>query len=104
MAGKIKVKVKLEGEVARVKSLVVHPMETGAREDPETGTIVPRHHIKRLTFANNGTPVMIADCSTAVAKNPYFNFSFTGANPGDKFNVSWVDTWGESDSLEIIIG
>jgi len=104
MAGKIKVKVKLEGEVARVKSLVVHPMETGARKDPDTDTLVPRHHIEQLTFTNNGKVVMVANCSTAVSKNPYFNFSFTGANPGDKFNVSWVDTWGESDSLEIIIG
>ena len=103
MAGKIKVKVKLEGEVARVKSLVVHPMETGARKDPDTGTLVPRHHIKQLTFANNGTPVLVADCSTAVAKNPYFNFSFTGASPGDKFTVNWVDSRGESDSLETIL-
>lgn len=104
MAGKIKVKVKLEGDIARVKSLVVHPMETGSRKDPETDTLVPRHHIEQLIFSNNGSPVLVANCSTAVSKNPYFNFSFRGANPGDKFNVSWVDTRGETDSLEVIIG
>ena len=103
MATKIKVQVKLEGEVAKVKSLVVHPMETGARKDPDTGTLVPRHHIEQLTFANNGTPVLVANCSTAVARNPYFNFSFTGASPGDKFTVNWVDNRGESDSLETIL-
>ena len=100
MAGKIKVQVKLEGEVAKVKCLVVHPMETGARKDPDTDAIVPRHHIERLTFANNGKPVMVANCSTAVAKNPYFHFSFRGARPGDKFTVTWVDNKGETDSLE----
>ena len=103
MASKIKIQVKLEGEVARVKSLVVHPMETGARKDPDTDILVPRHHIQRLTFANNGKPVLVADCSTAVAKNPYFNFNFMGARPGDKFTVSWVDSKGESDSLETIL-
>ena len=103
MAGKIKVRVKLEGDVARVKSLVVHPMETGARKDPDTDTLVPRHHIEQLTFTNNGNPVLVANCSTAVAKNPYFNFSFRGASPGDKFSVSWVDTRGETDSLDVIL-
>jgi sulfur-oxidizing protein SoxZ len=103
MATKIKVQVKLEGEVAKVKSLVVHPMETGARKDPDTDTLVPRHHIEQLTFANNGTPVLVANCSTAIARNPYFNFSFRGASPGDKFTVSWVDNRGETDSLETIL-
>ncbi len=103
MAAKIKVHVKLDDELAKVKSLVVHPMETGARKDPDTGSIVPRHHIEQLTFSNNGKPVMVVNCSTAVAKNPYFYFSFRGASPGDKFTVSWVDSKGESNTLETIL-
>ena len=103
MAAKIKVHVKLDGEVAKVKSLVVHPMETGTRKDPDTETIVPRHHIEQLMFSNNGKPVMVVNCSTAVAKNPYFYFSFKGASPGDIFTVSWVDNKGESNTLETIL-
>ena len=103
MAAKIRVHVKLDGELAKVKSLVVHPMETGTRKDPDTEIIVPRHHIEQLTFSNNGKAVMVVNCSTAVAKNPYFYFSFRGASPGDKFTVSWVDTKGESNSLETIL-
>lgn len=104
MTASIKVRVKLRGEVAEVKSLVVHPMETGARKEPLTGIIAPRHHITQLTFANNGKPVMIANCGTAVARNPSINFSFRGAKPGDTFTVSWVDNKGESDSFETILG
>ena len=74
-----------------------------ARKDPDTGTLLPRHHIEQLTFANNPTPVLVANCSTAVARNPYFNFSFTGARPGDKFTVNRVDNRGETDSLETIL-
>ena len=103
MAGKIKVHVKLEGDLARVKALVVHPMETGARKDPETGELVPRHHIEQLTFANNGKAVMVANCSTAVAKNPCWTFAFKGANAGDSFTVDWVDNLGETGSFEKVL-
>jgi sulfur-oxidizing protein SoxZ len=103
MAESIKIRVRRSGGLAEVKCLISHPMETGLRKDPETGELVPRHHITRLTFSNNGNAVLIADCSTAVAKNPYFDFSFEGVRPGDRFSVSWVDTEGESDSLEITV-
>jgi sulfur-oxidizing protein SoxZ len=93
VAETIKVRVQREGERARVKCLIVHPMETGLRKDP-------RHHITRISFANNGRTVLVAHCSTAVAKNPYLQFSFEGASAGDRFSVAWVDTRGETDSLE----
>lgn len=103
MGDTIKIKVKFRGDVAEVKCLMVHPMETGARIDPDSGELVPRRHITQLSFALNGRPVLIANCSTAVAKNPYFRFSFAGAAPGDRFSVNWEDIKGESDSVEMIL-
>ena len=100
MAGKIKLKTKLSGDVAEIKSLMLHPMETGARKDPETGELVPAHHITKLVFTNNGKQVMVANFSTAVSKNPYFSFSFKGARQGDTLKVSWVDNLGVTDELE----
>jgi sulfur-oxidizing protein SoxZ len=100
----IKVRVRLKGEVAEVKSLMQHPMETGARKDPDTGDIVPAHYITQLTFTNNGNPVLIVNCSTAVARDPYFSFSFKPAMEGDKFSVSWVDSRGAVDSVETVLG
>lgn len=104
MASKIKIKTRLKGDVAEVKSLVMHPMETGARKDPDTGELVPRHHITQLTYTNNGEPVMIANFSTAVSKNPYMSFSFRGARAGDTLKVSWVDNLGGSDELDTVLG
>jgi sulfur-oxidizing protein SoxZ len=104
MASTIKVKVKLEGDVAQVKSLMLHPMETGARKDPDMGTTIPAHHITELTFTNNGRTVMLVHCSTAVSRDPYFSFSFRGAKAGDTLAVRWVDNKGESDSLETVLG
>ncbi|MGI9235169.1 MAG: thiosulfate oxidation carrier complex protein SoxZ [Woeseiaceae bacterium] len=103
MASKIKVKTRLSGDVAEVKSLIVHPMETGARKDPDTGELVPRHHITQLRFINNGEAVMVANFSTAVSKNPYINFRFAGAKAGDTLNVSWVDNLGDSDEFETVL-
>jgi len=104
MASNIKIKARLKGDVAEVKSLMLHPMETGARKDPVTGELVPRHHITQLTFTNNGEPVMIANFSTAVSKNPYISFSFRGARAGDMLKISWVDNLGGSDELETVLG
>lgn len=103
MASKIKIKTRLSGDVAEVKSLIIHPMETGARKDPDTGELVPRHHITQLTFANNGEVVMVANFSTAVSKNPYIDFSFRGAKAGDTLRISWVDNLGSSDELETVL-
>ena len=100
MTSTIKVKTKLSGDVAQVKSLMLHPMETGSRKDPDSGEIIPAHHITQLVFTNNGKQVMVANFSTAVSKNPYFSFSFKGAKAGDTLNVSWVDNLGEKDELE----
>lgn len=103
MASKIKLKTKLSGDTAEVKSLMLHPMETGSRKDPDSGAVIPAHHITQLVFTHNGRQVMVANFSTAVSRNPYFSFSFKGANAGDTLKASWVDNKGESDELEITL-
>jgi sulfur-oxidizing protein SoxZ len=103
MASKIKVKVKLKGDVAEVKSLMLHPMETGSRKDPDTGATIPSHHITELSFLNNGQTVMTVHCSTAVSRDPYFSFSYSGAKAGDTLAVQWVDNTGETDSVETVL-
>ena len=103
MASTIKIKTTLSGDTAEVKSLIIHPMETGARKDPDTGELVPRHHITQLTFSNNGKDVMVANFSTAVSKNPYINFRFRGAKAGDTLRVRWVDNLGGNDELETVL-
>jgi sulfur-oxidizing protein SoxZ len=103
MASKIKVKAKLVGDVAEVKSLMLHPMETGARKDPDTGEKIPAHHITQLKFTNNGELVVVANFSTAVSKDPYFSCKFRGAKAGDTIGISWVDNLGNTDELETVL-
>lgn len=94
----IRMRVKLDGDVADVRVLIGHPMETGLRIDPRTNEPVPMHFIKTVTARLNGTPVMEAQWSRAVSRNPYLQFRIRGAKPGDEVSISWVDNRGETDS------
>jgi sulfur-oxidizing protein SoxZ len=98
MADPIRMRIKLEGDVADVRVLIGHPMETGLRKDPKTGELVPLHFIKLLTATHNGRPVIEAQWSQAMARNPYLQFRVRGAKPDDEIGVAWIDNRGESNS------
>jgi sulfur-oxidizing protein SoxZ len=97
MAEPIRMRIKLVGDVADVRVLIGHPMETGLRKDPKTGELVPLHFIKTVVATLNGKPVMEAQWSQAMARNPYLQFRVRGAKPDDEIGVSWVDNRGETN-------
>jgi sulfur-oxidizing protein SoxZ len=103
MASSIRVKVKLTGDVAEVKTLMKHEMETGTRKDSKTGETVPAHYIKEVKAELNGNLVMTANWGPAVSKNPYFAFNVKGAKAGDTLTISWVDNKGETATEETTI-
>jgi sulfur-oxidizing protein SoxZ len=100
MADAMKIRAQLQGDVADVKVLMFHPMETGLRKDPLSGDVIPLHFIQRVVATHNGKTVMDAQWSQAVSKNPFVNFRIRGAKPGDKITVSWEDNKGEKASIE----
>jgi sulfur-oxidizing protein SoxZ len=93
----IRMRVKLDGDLADVRVLIGHPMETGLRKDPKTGEPVPLHFIQTVTATLNGTPVLEAQWSQAMARNPYLQFRVRGAKPGDEIAIEWQDNRGESN-------
>jgi sulfur-oxidizing protein SoxZ len=94
----IRMRIKLEGDVADVRVLIGHPMETGLRKDPKTGDLVPLHFIKTVTATLNGKPVLEAQWSQAMARNPYLQFRVKGAKPDDEIAIVWLDNRGETNS------
>ena len=100
MADPMKIRAQLQGDVADVKILIIHPMETGLRKDELNGQPVPMHFIQTLTATHNGRTVLEAQLSQAVSKNPFLNFRVRGAKPGDKIIVGWVDNRGEKASMD----
>ena len=103
MGKPIKVRARIKGDIADVKVLMEHPMETGARVDADTGEPVPRHYIKEVVCKHNGSVVHRAYWGTAVSKNPYWSFKFKGGKKGDKIKISWTDNTGETASEEVEI-
>jgi sulfur-oxidizing protein SoxZ len=96
----MKIRAQLQGEVADIKVLMFHPMETGLRKDPVSGDLVPAHFIQRVVATLNGKNVMEAQWSMAVSKNPFVNFRIRGAKAGDKVSVAWEDNMGAKASIE----
>ena len=102
MANAVKVRTKLDGDVALIRLLISHPMETGLRKDPE-GQLVPAHFIELLTITYKDRTVLSAQWGPAVSRNPYLAFRFKGAQKGEKLKISWVDNMGESRTDEAAI-
>ena len=102
MAGPMKMRATLKGDVADVRVLMNHPMETGQRKDP-SGKVIPLHFIQEVTVRLNGRTVMEGQISQAVSRNPVFSFRLKGGAKGDKIEVSWVDNKGESNKIETAV-
>ncbi len=99
----IKLRTKEKGGKIQVKALIKHPMETGLRKDKKTGKKIPAHHITKVVVEANGKPVLTADWSGSVSKNPFLSFSYAGSKD-DTVKLTWTDNTGKSDSIEKKIG
>jgi sulfur-oxidizing protein SoxZ len=104
MAEPMKIRATMAGDVADIKVLMNHPMETGARKDAKTGQLVPALYIQDVTATLNGAPVLTANFGTGISKNPYLGFKVKGAKAGDKIVVSWVDNTGDKNTAEAAVG
>jgi sulfur-oxidizing protein SoxZ len=99
MAEPMKIRATLQGDVADIRILMLHPMETGTRKDAR-GDIVPRHFIQSVAVTHNGRTVLDAQWSQAVSRNPFLGMRVKGAKAGDKVSVTWVDNKGEKRTDE----
>lgn len=100
----IKIRTKPDGDKTLVRILIEHPMETGRRQDEQTGQIVPAHYITELKVEHNGKPIATGLLSTGVSRNPYFSLRLNQARAGDTIRVGWVDNRGGRDSAEVSVG
>lgn len=102
MAEPMKVRTTVSGDVAEVRVLMVHPMETGQRKDAG-GSLVPMHFIQEVSIRLNGRVVLEGQISQAVSRNPVFSFKLKGAKAGDKLEIAWLDNRGERNRTETAI-
>ncbi len=103
MGKPIKIRAKVKGDIAQIKALMPHVMESGLRMDPETNDFVPAHYITDIVAEINGEVVMTAYWGQAVSKNPYVSFSVSGAKAGDMVKMKWIDNKGDSSETEVAL-
>jgi sulfur-oxidizing protein SoxZ len=103
MAEPMKIRTKLEGDIADIRVLMAHPMETGQRKDA-SGNLVPLHFIQTIVAELNGKTVFQAETSQAIARNPVFGFKVKGAKAGDKLRITWTDNKGDTRTDEVAVG
>jgi sulfur-oxidizing protein SoxZ len=92
----------MAGDIADVRVLMAHEMETGTRKGSD-GKVIPAWFISEVTAQHNGKTVMTAQWGPAVSKNPYMQFKVKGAKAGDKVAVTWKDNKGETRTDEAAI-
>ena len=102
MADPMKIRATLKGDVAEVRILMAHAMETGQRKDA-AGNTVPPHFIQAMTVEVGGKKVVEGQVGTSVSRNPVFGFKVKGAKVGDKVVVSWVDNKGDKRTDEAAV-
>ena len=102
MADPMKIRATLAGDATEVKVLMNHEMETGQRKDSQ-GRTVPAWFIQNVTATWNGKTVLSAQWGPAISKNPFLSFKFKGGAKGEKVQLTWVDTKGETRTDEATI-
>jgi len=102
MADPMKIRAKLQGDVADIRVLISHPMENGNRKDSD-GKVVPAHFITQMSVEVDGKAVIQGQTGTAISRNPVFGFKVKGAKAGDKVVIKWQDNKGESRTDEAAI-
>lgn len=103
MAGDMKMRAALNGDVAEVKVLMSHPMESGLRKDAKTDKLVPAHYINTVVATLNGKAVIESQWGSAISKNPFLGFKVKGVKAGDKIAVHAVDNMGTKFDGEVAV-
>ncbi len=102
MADPMKIRAQMKGDVAEIRVLMGHAMETGQRKDG-SGNVIPAHFIQTMTVDVGGKRVIDGQLGTSVSRNPVFAFKVKGAKAGDKVVVNWVDNKGDKRTDEAAV-
>jgi len=94
--GKVRIRVPSTirpGDVVRVRSLVIHPMERIERDGQ--GRIIQKNYnyINRVIVTYLGRPIVTFDTTQSVSENPFFSFAFRATDPG-QLKIQFLDTTG----------
>jgi sulfur-oxidizing protein SoxZ len=81
-----------QGDVVKVRVLVIHPMEIVQRKD---GKPVDKNYyfINRVLVTYAGKELAQFETTQSISENPFFSFAFKAVEPGP-LKVTFLDTHG----------
>jgi len=103
MAETMKMRATMEGDVADVKVLIQHPMDTGLMKDKKTDKLIPAFFINKVVATLNGKTVVDAQWGVGIAQNPFIGFRIKGAKSGDTVGINAVDNLGNKYDGEAVV-
>ena len=94
--GKVRIRIPSAikaGDVVKVRSLVIHPMERIERD--AQGRIIDKKYnfIDKVTVSYLGKPVLSFDTTQSISENPFFSFAVKATDPGP-LKIVFTDTTG----------
>ena len=81
-----------QGDIVKVRVLVIHPMEIVERKD---GKPVDKNYrfINRVIVTYLGKEIAQFETTQSLSENPFFSFAFKATEPG-ALKVTFLDTHG----------
>lgn len=104
MANMMRVDARVLNDMTMVKLMVTHSMEDGLRKDKATGELIAAEFLREVNVEYAGKTVFAANLSAAIAKNPFFAFSFSGGAEGEAITINWIENTGKSGRETAQIG
>jgi len=94
--GKIRIRVPSkikQGDVVKVRALVIHPMEIVQRDKDGKAIDKNYHFINKVIVTYNGSEIVQAETTQSISENPSFSFAFKANDPG-ALRITFFDTHG----------
>ncbi|HEO64673.1 MAG TPA: thiosulfate oxidation carrier complex protein SoxZ [Spirochaetes bacterium] len=93
--GKSIISTKTRGDLVYLRTILIHPQNTGRVKDKRTKKLIPELYVNRITVKNGGKLVTTMNAGAALSQNPYIELTLA-ASKASKIQVTWRDTSGRS--------
>lgn len=94
--GKVRIRVPSSikrGDVVRVRTLVIHPMEIVERDKADKPVDRNYLFINKMIVTYNGREILRAETTQSISENPFFLFALRATEPG-VLRITFLDTHG----------
>lgn len=83
-----------KGDIVRIDSVIMHPMNTGLVKNKKTGKIIPADYINSVEVYYDGEKITSFDLTGSVSANPFLSF-YLKADKKAPLKMVWKDITGD---------